>query len=72
MEENTTSPVHVTGEKRPHPAVRRLARACIALVLWQRKQQNQPPQPPNGEQAVHDATGPDGSHLKTEEPADHD
>lgn len=37
MAENTTEPpVTVTGEERPHPALRKLGRACIALVRWQR------------------------------------
>ncbi|MGH8542067.1 MAG: hypothetical protein ACREX3_00120 [Gammaproteobacteria bacterium] len=32
-------PVRVTGEKRLHPALRKLGRACIALARWQREQQ---------------------------------
>lgn len=32
-------PVHVTGEERLHPALRKLGRACIALARWQREQQ---------------------------------
>lgn len=32
-------PVHVTGEERLHPALRKLGRACIALARWQRDQQ---------------------------------
>lgn len=28
-------PVRVTGEQRLHPALRKLGRACIALVRWQ-------------------------------------
>ncbi|MGH3903844.1 MAG: hypothetical protein ACRDTE_06605 [Pseudonocardiaceae bacterium] len=31
--------VHVTGEERLHPALRKLGRACIALARWQRAQQ---------------------------------
>lgn len=34
-------PVHVTGEERPHPALRKLARACLALVRWQRELEQQ-------------------------------
>lgn len=30
--------VHVTGEERLHPALRKLGRACIALARWQREQ----------------------------------
>lgn len=29
-------PVKVTAERRTHPALRTLARACIALARWQR------------------------------------
>ena len=33
MPENTDRPVTVTGyEERPHPALRKLARACLALA----------------------------------------
>lgn len=38
-------PVRVTGVKRAHPAIRRLARAAIALARYQREQA-QPPNPP--------------------------
>ena len=38
MTENTTAAPLVIGEPHRHPAVRRLARACIALVRWQREQ----------------------------------
>jgi len=44
-EKTTEPPVHITGEQRPHPAVRRLARACIALVRWQRRQIDEAPAP---------------------------
>ena len=37
-------PVHVTGEQRLHPALRKLGRACIALARWQREQQQRPPE----------------------------
>lgn len=33
--------VHVTGEERLHPALRKLGRACIALARWQRRQDAQ-------------------------------
>lgn len=39
MSESTTADgVRVSGQPHQHPAVRRLARACIALVRWQRTQ----------------------------------
>jgi hypothetical protein len=39
MAENTTGDaVLVVGQRHEHPALRRLARACIALVRWQRAQ----------------------------------
>lgn len=57
MAENTTEPpVHVTGEQRPHPAVRRLARACIALVRWQRRQTEEATAPTAGTGVPPDAT----------------
>ncbi len=37
MEESTTpQQIRVVGQAHDHPAVRRLARACIAVVRWQR------------------------------------
>jgi hypothetical protein len=39
MAENSTGDaVRVVGAERPHPAVRQLARACIAMARWHRKQ----------------------------------
>lgn len=40
MSESTTAGdgVHVSGQAHEQPAVRRLARACIAFVRWQRAQ----------------------------------
>ena len=38
-------PVRVTGEQRLHPALRKLGRACIALVRWQREQQQRLAEP---------------------------
>lgn len=35
IEPNSNSPVRVTAEERSHPAIRKLARACIALALIQ-------------------------------------
>lgn len=37
-EEQIDRPVKVTSEVRAHPAMVRLARACIALARWQREQ----------------------------------
>jgi hypothetical protein len=34
-ESNLDHSVRVTAEQRPHPALRKLARACIALALLQ-------------------------------------
>lgn len=42
-------PVRITGEQRLHPALRTLGRACIALVRWQREQQQNPTEPPTDE-----------------------
>ena len=52
MTENTTAAPMVVGEPHRHPAVRRLARACIALVRWQREQAVSVPAP------VEDKAGP--------------
>lgn len=37
-EEQVDRPVKVAAEVRAHPAIVRLARACIALARWQREQ----------------------------------
>jgi hypothetical protein len=33
-------PVHVTAEERPHPALQKLARACIALARLRRDEED--------------------------------
>lgn len=38
MSFNESAAVSISGEGREHPAVRRLARACIALARWRRSQ----------------------------------
>lgn len=50
-------PVHVTGEQRLHPALRKLGRACIALARWQREQQQRSPETPPGDMAPSASTG---------------
>ncbi|MCA1702883.1 MAG: hypothetical protein LC808_06270 [Actinobacteria bacterium] len=50
-------PVHVTGEQRLHPALRKLGRACIALARWQREQQQRPPEAPPDDAAPNTGTG---------------
>jgi hypothetical protein len=42
-EPDSTRPVNVTAEERPHPALQKLARACIALA----RQLQQPASAPN-------------------------
>jgi hypothetical protein len=42
-EPDSTRPVNVTAEERPHPALQKLARACIALA----RQLQQSVSPPN-------------------------
>jgi len=37
--------VQIIGEQRLHPALRKLGRACIALVRWQREQQQRLAEP---------------------------
>ncbi|MGI9003014.1 MAG: hypothetical protein ACR2GH_15370 [Pseudonocardia sp.] len=50
--QSADKPVRVTGEERLHPALRRLARACIALVRWQRAQAEQPTTKPGNDSDV--------------------
>lgn len=40
---SSQKPVHVTGEERPHPALRKLGRACISLARWQQERHQQEP-----------------------------
>jgi hypothetical protein len=67
-EESPSRPVKITSTPRAHPAIRAIARACIALARWQRDKQQAdaaapapPPvnEPPNsadsGTEAVRDA-----------------
>lgn len=39
MSENNNVPVRVTGEERRHPAIRSLARACLALARLRLEQE---------------------------------
>jgi len=48
--------VTVAGEEREHPAVRRLARSCIALARWRRSQ----PLADQGDDGQERATTPPG------------
>lgn len=51
MTENTTDgPVSVVGQPHEHPAIRRLARACLALARWQRRHDAGTPPPTTGTQ----------------------
>ena len=43
-EPNSDRPVTVTAEERAHPAIRKLARACIAIALLQLADQSSPTQ----------------------------
>ena len=62
MAENTTAnAVLVTGQRHEHPALRRLARACIALVRWQRAEAAAVPGSAAGAPAVGDAPA-EGGH----------
>ncbi len=60
MAENTTASIRVTGEVRPHPALRRLARGCIALVRWQRAQRGDQPVKPTTDAASERVSFGDG------------
>ena len=51
MPENTDRPVTVTGyEERPHPALRKLARACLALARHLRDSRELPTATTAGDQ----------------------
>jgi hypothetical protein len=39
VSEINNDPVHVTGDERRHPAIRQLARACIALARLRLEQE---------------------------------
>lgn len=43
FEESSDQPVKITAAQRAHPAIRAIARACIAFARWQRdNNENQP------------------------------
>jgi hypothetical protein len=48
-EEYQDRPVKITSVPRTHPAIRAIARACIALARWQREQETHNP-PASAEQ----------------------
>jgi hypothetical protein len=50
-EEYQDRPVKITSVPRTHPAIRAIARACIALARWQRDQETNSP-PASAEQAT--------------------
>lgn len=58
-EPNLDRPVMVTPEERAHPAIRKLARACIAIALLQLADEStasaspQPEEPPASSQEGH-------------------
>lgn len=60
------APVRVTGEQRPHPALRTLGRACIALARWQQARQQTPSEPSADDTA---ATGDPDTPAATDTPA---
>jgi hypothetical protein len=63
-EEQVDRPVKVTSEVRTHPALRKLARACIALARWQREQETAESAPSDLE--------PSTTGIKTVEQAEED
>ena len=42
-EDSTERPVKITSTPREHPAIRAIARACIAFARWQREQKTNSP-----------------------------
>ncbi len=42
-EEYQDRPVKITSAPRTHPAIRAIARACVALARWQREQETPNP-----------------------------
>lgn len=50
-EEYQDRPVKITSVPRAHPAIRAIARACIALARWQREQETSN-SPASAEQAT--------------------
>lgn len=59
-ETSSDRPVNVTAQERTHPAIHKLARACIALARQLREATAPPPSPQKrnandaGEEAAHD------------------
>lgn len=51
MKEAADTAVPVTGQPHEHPAIRRLARACIALARFQRRQTKVEPALPPADEA---------------------
>jgi hypothetical protein len=60
--------VKVTASQRAHPAIRAVARACIALARWQREQQG----PSNSEPTTDGTASPPATSVSSvtlEQPA---
>jgi hypothetical protein len=66
-EEYADRPVKITSTPRSHPAIRAIARACIALARWQRDQEALEPGKPTAE-----TTPPRPPAAKPSEEASHD
>jgi hypothetical protein len=58
IEPNSNNPVRVTAEQRSHPALRKLARACIALALIQLASKSSAESVPPAEPAAESAATP--------------
>ncbi len=66
---NDDRPIRVTGEERRHPAIRQIARACIALARLRLEQEaqaehqggNRTPSPGEPSEAVTDSAGGEAS-----------
>lgn len=67
IEPESNNPVRVAAEERSHPAIRKLARACIALALIQLAGESSPEKattPPADQAAEHVAApGQEQSHA---------
>lgn len=65
MSETSSGSVHVTGEERERPEIRKLARACLELARVELEARHHQEQPPS-EQGVRPPSGPEGEEPSHE------
>jgi hypothetical protein len=58
MSKESTAPIHITGEERERPEIRKLARACLELARIEIQAQHHQELPP-GEESVRPPSEPE-------------